>query len=121
MKISSERYSFEIPDKWKEMVGAKTKGNRTDIVLLWDEEYGCSGLMVSLRCLKRKKNAPDEYTELIGTLTGESGGKWFLYAVYGQEGAVSEANEDLYWRLRDQLWKVFESIRPNDGYSFNGA
>ena len=37
-------------------------------MLLWEEEPGCSGLLVSLKCLKRKKSKPDEYTELLGIL-----------------------------------------------------
>ena len=60
MRRSAGLYSFDLPDKWKGMVGTKKKGNRTDFVLLWEE--------------------------------------------------------DLYWRLRDQLWMVLESIVPAEGW-----
>ncbi|MBP5153548.1 MAG: hypothetical protein ILP12_00880 [Lachnospiraceae bacterium] len=115
MRITADGYSFEIPDKWKDLAGARRKGRRTDLVLLWEEEPGCSGLLASLRCRKRRISRPDEYTELLGRLTGADGEVRYLYAVYGREGCVSEANEDLYWRLRDQLWKVFESVQPAEG------
>ena len=42
-----------------------------------------------------------------------------LYAIYGREGAVSEENEDLYWRLRDRLWQVLESIVPAEGWEWS--
>ncbi len=121
MKITEEKYSFGIPERWHELVGARKRTSRTDLVLLWEEEPGCSGLLVSLKCLKRKKSKLDEFTEFLGTLSSKDGTHWFLYAAYGQEGAVSEANEDLYWRLRDQLWMVFESLSPEEGYSWQPA
>ena len=116
MKCSAGRYSFEMPDKWKDMVGVRRKGVRTDLFLLWEEEPGCSGLLASLRCRKGKRSVPGEDAELLGALLGGDGDVRYLYAVYGREGSVSEANEDLYWRLRDRLWQVFESIRPAEGY-----
>ena len=121
MRITEDQYSFELPERWKELVGVQKKKRRTDLVLLWEEEPGCSGLLVSLKCLKRKTARPDVYTEFLGRLSREDGARFFLYAVYGREGAVSEANEDLYWRLRDQLWKVFESILPAEGYSWQAG
>ena len=35
--------------------------------------------------------------------------------------ATAETREDLYWRLRDRLWQVFDSIEPADGYSWEKA
>ena len=116
MKITQDGYSFELPERWKDLVGVKRKGNRTDLVLLWEEDPRCPGLLVSLRSLKRRKTKPDEYTELLGKLSSADGERRYLYAAYGREGTVSEANEDLYWRLRDQLWMVFESLRAAEGY-----
>ena len=118
MKIIEEMYSFEMPDRWKDPVGVRHKGNHADLVLLWEEEPGCEGLLVRLKCLKRRKTKPDEYTELLGKLSGKDGERRYLYAAYGREGTVSEVNEDLYWRLRDQLWMVFDSIRPAEGYDW---
>ena len=112
MLFKTDYYTFELPQRWEGMVGVKKKNNHVDIVLLWEEEPGCSGLLVRLKCLKRRKVKPDEYTELLGQLTDENGENRWLYAEYGREGAVSELNEDLYWRLRDQLWQVLESISP---------
>ena len=89
-----------------------------DLVLLCEESPGCSGLLASLKCLKHKVSKPDEYTELLGSLHRADGESRFLYAVYGREGTVSEENEDLYWRLRDQLCLVFESLCPADGLSW---
>ncbi|MBR4210582.1 MAG: hypothetical protein IKQ96_10300 [Lachnospiraceae bacterium] len=118
MRILTDYYSFELPDKWKDLVGIRKKGYRTDLILLWEETPGCSGLLASIKCLKRKVSNPDEYTEFLGSIRGEDGGVRFLYAYYGQEGVVSEENEDLYWRLRDQLWQAFESISPAAGYGW---
>ena len=74
MRFSAGRYFFEIPDKWKDIAGVRRKGARVDIVLLWEEEPGCSGLLASLKCLKRKIARPDGDTELLGRLRGEDGG-----------------------------------------------
>lgn len=117
MLVTTEHYTFELPERWEGMVGVKKKNNHVDIVLLWKEKPGCSGLLVKIKCLKRRKTKTDEYTELLGQLTGENGENRWLYAEYGREGAVSELNEDLYWRLRDQLWKVFDSITPAERYT----
>lgn len=112
MKICADCFDFELPERWKDLVGVKRKGAWTDLCLLWEENPGCSGLLVRLKCLKRKAARLDEYTEYLGRIRVSDGKTRFLYASYGQEGCVSEDNEDLYWRLRDQLWMVFESIRP---------
>ena len=111
MKYSGEQYSFEIPDRFKDLVGVKRGPRRADIVLLAEDAPACSGILVSLRCRLTRIVRPDDITELLGTLTesaaGGNGcgpGRFFLYAAYGREGAVSEMNEDLYWRLRDRLW-----------------
>ena len=121
MKILTEWYRFEIPDKWNDLVKARKKKSRVDLVLAWDEELGYSGRLVSLRCLKRKITGDDENTELLGNITGESGDKRYLYATYGKEGDVSEDNEDLYFRLVDQLWRIYESIEPANGYSWTAV
>ncbi len=121
MKIIEDMYSFEMPERWGDLVGVRRRGSRADLVLLREEEPGCEGLLVSLKCLKRRKAKPDEYTELLGILSGGEGERRYLYAAYGQEGTVSEVNEDLYWRLRDQLWTVFESIRPAEGYGWESV
>ena len=112
MRITEDWYSFELPERWKELVGVRKKSSRAELVLLREESPGCSGLLVSLKCFKRKMSKPDEYTELLGSLRRADGERRFLYAVYGRESAVSEENEDLYWRLRDQLCLVFESLCP---------
>ncbi|MBO4869422.1 MAG: hypothetical protein J5585_06885 [Clostridia bacterium] len=117
MRITEELYSFEIPERWQGLVGIRQKGYRTDFVLLREENPSCSGLLASIKCLKRRIAKPDEYTELLGILTGTGRQYRFLYAVHGREGAISEENENLYWRLRDQLCLVFESLRPGDGFS----
>ena len=112
MKISTDCYCFELPERWKDLVGVRKKGRYTDLYLLWEEDSGLSGLLVRLKCLKRKMSSPDDYTEYICAVGTPDGDERFLYASYGREGCVSEENEDLYWRLRDQLWKVFERICP---------
>ncbi len=45
MKIAQNMYSFEIPDRWKGLVGVIRKGNRVDLVLLWEEDPNCRGLL----------------------------------------------------------------------------
>ena len=115
MEITEDWYSFELPEHWRELVGVRNRGNRVDLILLREGSPGCSGLLASLKCLKHKSSKPDEHTELLRSLSRGAGERRFLYAVYGREGVVSEENEDLYWRLRDQLCLVFESIRPAEG------
>ena len=117
MRVTGKYYSFEIPERWQGLVGVRKKGGRTDFVLLREEDPSCSGLLASIKCLKRRVAKPDDYTEYLGGLTGPEGERRFLYAAYGREGAVSEENEDLYWRLRDQLCLVFDSLQAGEGYS----
>ena len=119
MRFSTELYYFDLPGKWDGIVGVKKRGRTADIVLLWEKGTGHSGLLASLRCLKRKASKRDDDKELLGTLTDCDGGTFYLYAAYGREGSVSEENEDLYWRLRDRLWQIFESIRPAGGCIFS--
>ena len=114
MRISTKLYSFEIPERWKGLVGVRKKGTRTDFVLLREDDPNSSGLLASIRCLKRRISKPDDYTEYLGRFTGPDGDERFLYAEYGREGAVSEENEDLYWRLRDQLCLVIDSLSAGD-------
>ncbi len=118
MRITEDWYSFELPEHWRGLVEVRKRSRRVDLVLLCEESPGCSGLLASLKCLKHKVSKPDEYTELLGSLHRADGEGRFLYAVYGREGTVSEENEDLYWRLRDQLCLAFESLCPADGLSW---
>jgi hypothetical protein len=121
MRITGKLYSFEIPERWTGLVDVRKKGYRTDFVLRCEEDPSRSGLLAGIRCLKRRITEPDEYTEFLGSLTGPDGESRFLYAAYGREGAVSEENEDLYWRLRDQLCPVFDSLKPGEGYSMTSG
>ena len=118
MRIAEDMYSFEMPDRWKDLVGVIRKGDRVDLVLLREEDPNRRGLLVSLKCLKHRRAKPDEYTEFLGKLSGEDGEHRYLYAAYGREGTVCEVNEDLYWRLRDQLCLVFDSLRPTEKYAW---
>ena len=121
MRYTEEWYSFEMPERWRGLVGVRKKSSRVDLILLQEETPGCSGLLVGLKCLKRKVSKTDEYTELLGYLSREDGERRFLYAIYGREGVVSEENEDLYWRLRDQLCLVFESLCPAERCCWRSA
>lgn len=112
-------FFFELPGKMKGLVGTRKKGNRTEFFLRCETNPGCSGLLMCIKCLKRKLPMPDEYTELLGSLRSADGETRLLYVVYGREGAVSEENEDLYWRLRDRLWQVLESIAPAEGWEWS--
>ena len=120
MQPAEEWYSFEIPERLKSLLKVRKKGNRTDF-LLRDEEQGYSGLLAGIKCLKRKLPQLDEYTEYLGRLTGENSDCRYLYAEYGKEGSVSELNEDLYWRLRDKLCLIFDSISPASGKTWHTA
>ena len=121
MRITQELYSFEIPERWTGLVAVRNKRSRTDFVLLREEDPSRSGLLVSIKCLKHRIAKPDGYTEFLGRLTGPGSECRFLYAAYGREGAVSEKNEDLYWRLRDQLCLVFDSLKAGERYSWESA
>ncbi len=117
MRNTKELYSFEIPKRWSGLVGVRKKSCRTDFILLCEEDPSCSGLLASIRCLKRRITKLDDYTEYLGRIDGPDGECRYLYVSYGREGSVSGENEDLYWRLRDQLCLVFDSLQPGDGYS----
>ena len=121
MRIETKEYAFELPERWKGLVGVKKTKNRTNLVLLREEDPACSGLLLSLKCVRRRIPAPDAYTEFLGRLSAGDGTSRFLYAVYGREGAVSEVNEDLYWRVRDRDWELFESICPAEGFLWQPA
>ena len=110
-----------MPARWQELVGLRKTRGRLNFYLLREEDPACSGLLLSLKCVRRRTPAPDEYTELLGRLSAGDGTSRFLYAVYGREGAVSEMNEDLYWRLRDRDWELFESICPAEGFLWQPA
>ena len=84
MRFSAGRYFFEIPDKWKDIAGVRRKGARVDIVLLWEEEPGCSGLLASLKCLKRKIARPDGWDMPTGFTLGMN----FMSRPYGWEYPV---------------------------------
>ena len=118
MQITLKEYSFDVPERLKDLISVRRKARYTDVVLSWEEGSGYSGLLVRLKCLKRRISELDDFTEYLGTLIDEEGRKLHLYAAYGQEGCVSEENEDLYWRVRDQLYMIFDSITPSEGYSW---
>ncbi len=118
MLINTDYYSLEIPKRWQDLVTVKKKSRYVDLVLAGEEASGHSGLLVRLKCLKGEMAKVDEYTEMLGKLSGVNGQNYWLYAAYGKEGAVSEDNEDLYWRLCDQLWLVFNSIVPAENFVY---
>ena len=119
MKITDNWYSFEIPERLEKLVKVRKRRNHIDLVLSQEEDNGCSGLLVTIKCLKRKPSQVDDYTEFLGYLTGDNGESRYLYAAYGKEGSVSEENEDLYWRVRDKLCPVFDSISPAAGKAWH--
>ena len=121
MRITAKWYFFEMPERLKGLIGVRKTGGRVDLVLMQEEDPACSGLLVSLKCVKRKVSKPDDQTELLGTLTRKDGECRFLYAVYGREGAASEENEDLYWRLRDKLCLIFGSLCPAEGIEWQAV
>ena len=105
-------YAFEMPDNWQGIVRVRTRGSCTSFYLI-DEDK--DGLIAALKLLKRK---PAAESELIGKLTMADGTVRNLYAVYGTEGACSEDNADLHWRLVDRMYNVYVSIKPNEGYQW---
>ncbi|MBQ1877329.1 MAG: hypothetical protein II161_00800 [Erysipelotrichaceae bacterium] len=113
MKYETKGYFLEIPDNLTGVMGCKGRDKDVRVLMLTEED--CSGLLASLKLYKKGPRNRDN-TEKVGTLTDPEGTIWQLYAVYGEEGSCSEENEDLYWRLVDRLWLVFESIRPQEGY-----
>ena len=117
MKIECKRYSFELPDSWAKLAEGRESRNRVAILLPEDDRTH-SGLLVTLKTLRRRDPAADER---LGRLTAASGEAWELLAFYGTEGACSEENEDLYWRARDQLWMVYRSIRPAVGFRWEAS
>ncbi len=120
MRYETRGYYLEIPDNLTWVMGCKGRDRDVRILMLTEEDEDCSGLLASLK-LYKKGPRNRENTEKVGTLTDHEGISWQMYAVYGEEGSCSEENEDLYWRLVDRLWLVFESVRPQDGYQWERA
>ena len=114
MRIDTKRFSFELPDRFKDIVGVAEKRGGVVFRLLWEEER--SGVIVTIKALKRMPNRGD--SELLGVIAGPDDEERLLIAVYGEEGACSEENEELYFRVRDRLYGVYKSITPAPGYSW---
>ena len=115
MRYQTKQYSLEIPDNLVGVMGYSKKGNNVVIRLLWEDGMEHSGILTTLKLLKRiPKNM--ENREMIGVLRNEEGTQWHLIAFYGEEDSCSEENEDLYWRLMDRLFLIYQSIAPASGY-----
>ena len=116
MRIETARFSLELPERWAGIVGADKRRERLVLRLLWEQDPARSGILAVLRSVRDRDAVSGEGTEYLGRLTDESGACRYLFAVWGEEGACSEEHEELYFRLCDGLWKVFESIRPARGW-----
>ena len=117
MQIDADGYSFELPDNWDGIVGASRTRSGVTLRLLWEDSRTHSGILATFKAVKRPAAVKGD-NERIGILTYPSGESRTLVAVYGREGACSEDNADLYWRLFDRLYFVYKSIMPMDGYSW---
>ena len=119
MNIDTKLFSFDIPDNLTGVLGAaKTRGGVV-FRLLCEEER--SGIVTTVKALKRFPSRNAEGYELIGTLTEPDGSRRYLFAVWGEEGACGEDNEDLYFRLCDRMYKVYKSITPAPGCKWEPA
>lgn len=121
MRYECKRYSFELPDSWKNVVSVKESRNSVIIRETMETGGGHSGIVVTLKS-SRKRLPGQDGTEFLGTLVPADGsGNLYLYALYGAEGSCSEDNADLYWRLVDKMPLVFMSIQAVEGYTWAGA
>ena len=121
MQYEAEGYSFEIPDSWKKVVGIKKTKNKVIIRELLETEPEYSGIVATLKTVKRKKTCVPDVCEQLGTLTSPSGETFYLFAEYGRENSCSEEASDLYWRLMDKMYTVFKSIHAAAGYSWEAS
>ena len=117
MKFETKQYSFEIPEKWKDIVGAEEKENGVILKLLREDNPSHDGILVTLKTVKDKKSITGEF-EQVGKLISNTGEVDYLFAIFGHEGACSEENEELFFRILDQLFKVYQTIQPANGYSW---
>ena len=121
MRYESKRYSFELPDSWKNVVSVKESRNSVIIRETMETKGEHSGIVVTLKS-SRKPMSGQDGTEFLGTLVpANGGGNLYLYALYGAEGSCSEENADLYWRIVDKMPLVFRSIQAVAGYTWKGA
>jgi hypothetical protein len=121
MRYESKRYSFELPDSWKDVVSVKENRNSVIIRETMETETEHCGIVVTLKS-SRKPMSGQDGTEFLGTLVHANGGGYlYLYALYGAEGSCGEENADLYWRLVDKMPLVFRSIQAAEGYTWKGA
>jgi len=118
MKYETKRFSLEIPENLKDIVGIEENEDDVIVKLLWEEDTEHDGIIVTLKAVKDKDSITSDNIEEIGMLTSDSGETYYLIAVYGEEGACSEENEELYFRLVDKMFNVYESIEPVQGYSW---
>ncbi len=117
MLYEADGYSFELPDRWEGIVGVVQNRLGVTFKLLWEKGRKHNGVLATLKKVKRPE-AVKRDNEQLGVLTDPSGESRVLVAVFGREGACSEDNADLYWRLFDRLYSVYKSIRPAEGYSW---
>ena len=117
MRIDADGYSFELPANWNDIVGASRTRSGVTLRLLWEDGKSHSGVLATFKAVKRPAAVKGD-KERIGILTYPSGESRTLVAVYGCEGACSEENADLYWRLFDRLYSVYKSITPAEGYKW---
>lgn len=121
MRYEIKRYSFELPDSWKNVVSVKESRNSVIIRETMETKAEHSGIVVTLKS-SRKPMSGQDGTEFLGTLVpANGGGNLYLYALYGAEGSCGEENADLYWRLVDKMPLVFRSIQAAEGYTWKGG
>ncbi len=120
IRYENKRYSFELPDSWKNVVSVKESRNSVIIRETMETDAGHSGIVVTLKSSWKQLPGQDR-TEFLGTLAPAGGsGNLYLYALYGAEGSCSEEAADLYWRLVDKMPLVFRSIQAAEGYTWVG-
>jgi len=117
MQFETKQYSFEIPEKWKDIVGIEINENEVIFRLLWEDNPIHDGIIVTLKTVQDRNSISGD-VEQLGKLTSNTGEVYYLFSIFGHEGAFSEENEELFWRLSDKLFNVYRTIQPLNGYSW---
>ena len=121
MLYETEHYTFELPEKWRRLVAVSGRSLRVAIRETAEEDPAHSGVLCVLKLLKRDRPSGTAEYEDLGLIVFPNGERRHLFAVYGEEGACGEDTADLYFRLCDGLFPVFESIRPREGHAYYRA
>ncbi len=114
-KVSTDMYTIYLPKYWKDYAVVNKNGNSIEVYEKPSHKnYGMGYLFT----LSLEKNYYDPYAnyEILGTVTDGNGNEWTLVC-YGPFD-VPSAYYNLYAKMRQDMYRAFNSIEWKSGYTF---